>query len=40
MYKAGACGIQGKRALLIKGIEGDYYNVVMVLPVARLSREL
>lgn len=39
MDKAGAYGIQGKGALLIKGIKGDYYNV-MGLPVARLSREL
>lgn len=39
MDKAGAYGIQGKGALLIKGIQGDYYNV-MGLPVARLSREL
>ncbi len=39
MDKAGAYGIQGKGALLIKKINGDYYNV-MGLPVARLSREL
>lgn len=39
MDKAGAYGIQGKGALLIKGIKGDYYNV-MGLPAARLSREL
>lgn len=37
--KAGAYGIQGKAALLVKGINGDYYNVVG-LPVARLRREL
>ena len=39
MDKAGAYGIQGKGALLIKKINGDYYNV-MGLPVARLLREL
>lgn len=39
MDKAGAYGIQGKGALLIKGIQGDYYNV-MGLPAARLYREL
>lgn len=39
MDKAGAYGIQGKGALLIKGIKGDYYNV-MGLPTARLYREL
>ena len=37
--KAGAYGIQGQGALLVRGISGDYYNVVG-FPVARLSREL
>lgn len=37
--KAGAYGIQGKGALLIKEIIGDYYNI-MGLPIARLSRHL
>ena len=37
--KAGAYGIQDKGSLLIKGIDGDYSNVVG-LPVARLAREL
>lgn len=39
MDKAGAYGIQDKGALLVKRINGDYYNV-MGLPVSRLSRIL
>lgn len=39
MDKAGAYGIQGSGALLVKSINGDYYNV-MGLPVGRLYREL
>lgn len=37
--KAGAYGIQGKGALFVKSINGDYYNVVG-LPIAALSRKL
>ena len=37
--KAGAYGIQGLGRALVRGIDGDYYNVVG-LPVARLLREV
>lgn len=37
--KAGAYGIQGRAMLFVRGITGDYFNV-MGLPVARLGREL
>ncbi len=39
MDKAGAYGIQGKAALLVKKIEGDYFNV-MGLPLVLLSEML
>lgn len=39
MDKAGAYGIQGKCAVYIKGIRGDYNNVVG-LPIARLYHEI
>lgn len=37
--KAGGYGIQGKGALLVEKIEGDYYSVVG-LPLSRVVREL
>lgn len=37
--KAGAYGIQGKGALFVRGIMGDYYTV-MGLPVCRLAQVL
>ncbi len=38
MDKAGAYGIQGKFAVHVKGIAGDYYNVVG-LPIGRVYQE-
>lgn len=37
--KAGAYGVQGKGALLVKEIRGDYFNVVG-FPIAELARNL
>ena len=39
MDKAGAYGIQGKGSVLVKKINGDFFNV-MGLPIARLYREM
>ena len=39
MDKAGAYGIQGRAAIYIERIDGDYNNVVG-LPIARLYQEL
>ena len=39
MAKAGAYGIQDRGALLVEGIDGDFFNV-MGLPVLRLARIL
>ena len=39
MDKAGAYGIQGRGAVLVKRINGDYFNV-MGLPISRVYREL
>lgn len=37
--KAGAYAVQGRFAIFIKGLVGDYYNVVG-LPIARLYKEM
>ena len=39
MDKAGAYGIQGRAAVFIRAIEGDYYNVVG-FPIARFVHEM
>ena len=39
MDKAGAYGIQGKAALFVSRLEGDYYNV-MGLPLCALTQSL
>ena len=39
MDKAGAYGVQGKAALFVTGIHGDYFNV-MGLPLCLLGRML
>ncbi|HIS30731.1 MAG TPA: septum formation inhibitor Maf [Candidatus Limivivens intestinipullorum] len=39
MDKAGAYGIQGKAAIFVRGIRGDY-NTVVGLPAARVYQEL
>ena len=36
--KAGGYGIQSHGALFVKGINGDYYNVVG-MPISRIARE-
>mgnify|MGYP000763187099 CR=1 FL=1 len=39
MDKAGAYGIQGRAALMVRRLEGDYFNV-MGLPLCRLGQML
>ena len=39
MDKAGAYGIQGKGSVLVKKINGDFFNV-MGLPIAKVYREM
>ena len=39
MDKAGAYGVQGRAALFVTGIQGDYFNV-MGLPLCLLGRML
>lgn len=39
MDKAGAYGIQGRGALLVRKIDGDYFNV-MGLPISEVYREM
>ena len=39
MDKAGAYGIQGQGALLVKHINGDFYSI-MGLPIARINQIL